>query len=215
MSTNSADRTSIPAHAVLPQGWSANPDTLHRDFSRHFHPEFYGIPPATPIAESRDDLTYLMDCESQYLMYYGINDKLVRIDHPTKIDDVLKAMVDIESDIKFTDLDQLPDGLEYNNTFGWSFESDTLHNILHQMPAQVFGLTHLTPVMTLPEKGILLFRQDFKDRIWDQDWKYYIWDQHSIHLVHKPTTLEEIVHTLMHEGFTSNENLSTTELSHA
>ena len=213
--TSSTGRLSIPPLAVLPEGWSIDRDGLLEDFNNHFDNKAYAIPCPTPIAYERDNLVFLMDCDSQYFLYYAITDILARIDHPTDLGDLLEAMAMIDGDIKSKELDPLPDQREYSNTYGWSFDSESMQTLLHRVPAQEFRLGHLTPVMALRKKGILLFREDWKHHIWDQDWKYYIWDQKSIHRVDKPTMLEEVVRSLIYEGFPISENLKTTKLEKA
>ncbi|MCJ1458800.1 hypothetical protein MMC28_009174 [Mycoblastus sanguinarius] len=186
---------------------------MEHDFNNHFDRKWYAIPRPIPIAFERNCLHFLIDCGSRYLTYNAITDVLARIDHPTDLADLLKSMEITDRSLQFKELERLPSEEDFINSRGWSFDSKTLQTVLDQVPAQDFGLAHLTPVMGLREKGILLFRQDFKDHIWDQEWKYYIWDQHSVHLVDKPTTLDEIIHTLIYEGLAPNENLKTKELS--
>ena len=101
------------------------------------------------------------------------------------------------------------------NTYGWSFDAETLGTLLQRVPTREYGPSHVTPVMAQGQQGLLLFRQDWVRRPWDEEWEYFIWDQKSIHRVDEPTNLDDAVDVLMSKGFPNNEKLRTTELEEA
>ena len=160
-------------------------------------------------------MEFLLECASRYLLYNAITDTLSRIDHPTSPGEILRAMSTPDSGYQEKELDRLPNEEDYRNTYGWSFDAETLGTLLQRVPTRKYGLGHLTPVMAQGEQGLLLFRQDWVRRPWDEEWKYFIWDQKSINRVDEPTKLDDTVEFLMSKGFPNNENLRTTELEEA
>ena len=212
---NTVDSSNHLPAALLPKGWSTNHGSLIQDFNHHFDHNAYGIPRPVPIAHERTNMEILLESASRYLLYNAITYTLSRIDHPTSLGEILKAMCTPDSGYQQTELDPLPKEEDYRNTYGWSFDAETLRSLLQRVPTREYGLSHLTPVMALEEKGLLLFRQDWVQRPWDEEWKYFIWDQKSINRVDEPTKLDETVDFLMSKGFPNNENLRTTELEEA
>ncbi|KAL9126400.1 MAG: hypothetical protein Q9217_004545 [Psora testacea] len=212
---STVDFSNLLPTALLPKGWSINRESLIQDFNNHFDHNAYGIPRPMPIAHERTNIEILMECASRYLLYNAITDTLFRIDHPTRLSEILKAMYMPDSGYQQKELDRLPNEDDYENTYGWSFDAETLGTLLQRVPAREYSLTHLTPVMAQEEEGLLLFRQDWVQRPWDEEWKYFIWDQKSIYRVDEPTKLDDTVDFLMSKGFPNNENLRTTELEEA
>ena len=213
--SNTVDSSNLLPTALLPKGWSTNRQSLIQDFNNHFDHNAYGIPRPVPIAHERTNMEILMECACRCLLYNAITDTLFRIDHPTSLSEILKTMYMRDSGYQQKVLDRLPDEEDYQSTFGWSFDAETLGTLLQRVPAREYGLTHLTPVMAQEEKGLLLFRQDWVQRPWDEEWRYFIWDQKSIYRVDEPTKLDDTVDFLISKGFLNNENLRTTELEEA
>ena len=204
----------LPA-ALLPKGWSTNRGCPIQELNHHFDHNAYGIPRPVLIAQERTNMEFLLECAFRYLLYNAITDTLSRIDHPTSSREILKAMSMPGSAYQQKELDRLPSEEDYRNTYGWSFDAETLGTLLQRVPTREYGLGHLTPVMAQGEKELLLFRQDWVRRPWDEEWKYFIWDQKSINRVDEPTKLDDTVEFLMSKGFPNNENLRTTELEEA
>ncbi|KAL9104031.1 MAG: hypothetical protein Q9163_000970 [Psora crenata] len=209
--SNSVDNSNFIPTALLPKGWFTDREGLILAFS-HFDHNDYGIPRPIPIAHERTNIEVLMECGSRYLLYNAISGVCIRIDYPTNPSEILKAMHMPDSDYQDKELDPLPDSCDYNTDSGWSFEPKTLGPLLHRVPTQEYGLTHVRPIVGHEEKGLLLFRQDYVERLWDEEWKYFIWDQKSIHRVDEPTNLDDTIESLIAKGFPNNETLRTTEL---
>ncbi|MCJ1459960.1 hypothetical protein MMC28_010339, partial [Mycoblastus sanguinarius] len=123
-----------------------------------------------------------MDCDSQYFLYGGISDTLSRIDHPTDLGDLIRAMSTAANTIRHKEVDPVPDGRDWTKTGGWSLDPESVQTVLDQVPLEDFGFSQPTPIMVLREKGKLLFRQDFE---------HYIWDQISMYRIDKPAMLSE------------------------
>lgn len=140
-----------------------------------------------------------MDCESRYLKFNGISDVLVRIDHPTELGDILRAMKN--GGLRTTELDELPIASDYDDTRGWSFDAEVLQTLLKQVEFQKPGFSHITPVTGLRDEGVLLF--------W-HGWENYLWQKGTLRRVDEPTRLYEIVSILIKEGFSSSSTLKTT-----
>lgn len=156
-----------------------------------------------------------MECDSRHLLYNALTGTLVRIDHPTNVSGIFKARCLPDSGYQRKELNQLPSAEDYGNTYGWSFDAETLGALFQGVPAQEYGLTHLRPVMAQEAKGLLLFRQDYVQRPWDEEWIYFIWDQKSIYRVDEPTSVHDTANSLIFKGFPNNENLRTTKLEEA
>ena len=201
----------LPA-ALRSKGWSSNHECLILYFNQYFDHNKYGIPRPVPIAYHGYDRHILMESASRYLGYNVRTDELYRIDHPTSLTEILNAMCKMHSGIQEEKLDRLPCEKDYRDTKGWSFDTETLGTLLQRVPWRKYGLDHLTPVIAHEEKGLLLFRRDFLQRLWDKEWDYFIWDQKSIHRVDEPTELDDTLDFLMSKGFPNNEDLKTTEL---
>ena len=210
--SNTVDSSNLLPTTLLPKGWSTNRESLAQDFANHFDHNAYGIPRPTPIACERTNMEILMECASRYLLYNAITDTLFYIEHPTSPGEILNAMYVPDSGYRQKEVDRLPNEEDYRNTYGWSFDTETLGPLLERIPTREYGLSHVTPVMAQEEKGLLLFRQDWVQRPWDEEWKYFIWDQKSMYRVDEPTKLDDMVDFLMSKGFPSNDGLKSTEL---
>ena len=194
---NTGDYSNLLPAALLPKSWSTNHESLIQDFNNHFGHNAYGIPRPMPIAHERTNLRILKECDSQFLLYNAITDTLFRIDHPISLSEILKAMYMPDSGYQQKELDRLLNEEDYRNTYGWSFDAETMGTMLQRVPTREYGLTHLTLVMTQEKKGLLLFRQDWVQRPWDEESKYFIWDQNSIYRVDEPTNLDDTIDFLM------------------
>lgn len=150
-------------------------------------------------------MAFLIQSDRHYFLHYGISGELYRIDSPTNLSDILKAM--LNNTLQTTEVHALPDKAEFNDTRGWVSEAEVLQKLLTQVHTQHFGSERLTPVMGLPNEKVLLFRHAWED--------YYIWNRDSIYRVDLPQGLDKIVDTLMEQGVSSNSSLKLIKVENA